>query len=35
MLTNNPIRGFEIDPNSLKFAGEGLQRPDLPVGVPR
>ena len=28
MLKNNPIRGFSIDPEALRFVGEDLQRPE-------
>ena len=34
MLKNNPIRGFEVDPSSLNYIGEGLQRPECILAEP-
>lgn len=34
MLKNNPIRGFEINPESLNYIGEGLQRPECILAEP-
>jgi sugar lactone lactonase YvrE len=31
---SNPIDGFEIDPASLSFIGEGLQRPECILAEP-
>lgn len=34
MLSNNPIKGFSIDPESIKFVGQGLQRPECILAEP-
>jgi len=34
MLKDNPIRGFEIDPQSIKFVGKDLQRPECILAEP-
>ena len=34
MLNSNPIRGFSIDPESIKFVGKGLQRPECILAEP-
>ena len=34
MLKNNPIRGFSIDPEALRFVGEDLQRPECILAEP-
>lgn len=34
MLNNNPIKGFSIDPESIKFVGQGLQRPECILAEP-
>jgi sugar lactone lactonase YvrE len=34
MLNNNPIKGFSIDPESIKFIGQDLQRPECILAEP-
>jgi gluconolactonase len=34
MLKDNPIRGFEIDPQSVKYIGKDLQRPECILAEP-
>ena len=34
MLKSNPIRGFSIDPESIKFVGKDLQRPECILAEP-
>jgi sugar lactone lactonase YvrE len=34
MLKNNPLRGFEIDPSSIRFIGQDLQRPECILAEP-
>ena len=34
MLKNNPIHGFSIDPEALRFVGEDLQRPECILAEP-
>ncbi len=34
MLKNNPIRGFSIEPEALRFVGENLQRPECILAEP-